>query len=146
MMLCDKSHSVKLFCDLSQKNIFVSEIGDKIKELREGLKMSVPELAERSKLDRTTILKIEDGTNNPAKRTKLALAKALGNNLGDSDLDKQLADAEKPKSKKEIIEESSVEEIFSIKFGGGATVRSKEEILRLKKLLDLKMEKMLEES
>ena len=124
----------------------MSEIGDKIKELREGLKLSPQELADISDLDRTTILKIEDGTNNPAKRTKLALAKALGNNLGDSSFDKYLSGTEKPKSKREIIEESSVEEIFSIKFGGGAARRSKEEILKLKRLVDRKMEEMIDES
>lgn len=117
----------------------MSEIGDKIKELRESQNLTVQELADRAEIDRSTLLKIEDGTNNPAKRTRTALAKALNNNLGDVDLDKYLNGDDLRPSKKDIVKDMSLKEFVGIKFEGKSTRRRKAEIEMLTKLLDAEL-------
>jgi transcriptional regulator with XRE-family HTH domain len=120
--------------------------GEKVKIARKNKGFTMEQLAGLIDVSQSALSKLESGKSLPMRKTKIALAKALGDNFGEPELDQYINESETPKSKKEIIEESSVEEIFSIKFGGGSTRRTKEEILRLKRLLDRKMEQMIDES
>lgn len=124
----------------------MSIFSENLKKARKNKGFTQKEIAELADISQSSYSDLERGETTPMRKTKIALAKVLGNNFGDSSLDEEINRAESPRSKKEIIEESSVDEIWSIKFGGGATRRSKEEILRLKKLLDREMEKMVNES
>lgn len=123
------------------------ELGIQIKRVRELKGLSLKELGDLlGGVDHSTLSKIENGKSKPSKRTLGSLANVLGDNFGDTELDQYINKGEVPKSKKEIIEETSVEEIFSIKFGGGTGRRSKEQILKLKRLVDKRVEQMLDES
>jgi transcriptional regulator with XRE-family HTH domain len=125
--------------------LFIFVFGEKLKIARKNKGFTLKELGSQVGLTHSALSQIENNKNDVSKKTKIALAKALGDNFGESWLDEHISGTETPKSKKEIIEESSIEEIFSIKFGGGAGRKSKEDILRLKKLMDRKLEQMLDE-
>ena len=119
---------------------------EKLKIARKNKGFTQTELSEMIGIKQASYSSLENGKTLPMRTTKIALAKALGDNFGESDLDQYINETETPKSKKEIIEESSVEEIFSLRFGGGTSRRSKEDILKLKRLLDKEMERMVNES
>ena len=57
-------------------------VGGKIKQIREMKKVSVEELAERSGMDTSMILKIEDEKNVPSLAPLIKIARALGVRLG----------------------------------------------------------------
>lgn len=65
-------------------------VGGKIKQIREMKKVSVEELAERSGMDTSMIIKIEEEKNIPSLAPLIKIARALGVRLGtfldDSDL------------------------------------------------------------
>lgn len=63
--------------DKSIKTESLLELGNKIKALRKGLKVSQEELAFRAEIDVTFISRIERGTGNPSYLTLLKLAAAL---------------------------------------------------------------------
>lgn len=119
---------------------------EKLKQARKNKGFKQKEVADLANIAQSTYSSLESGKTLPEKKTKIALAVVLGDNFGEPDLDQHINETDTPKSKKEIIEETSVEEIFSIKFGGGTGRRSKEQILRLKRLVDKKVEQMLDES
>jgi transcriptional regulator with XRE-family HTH domain len=50
----------------------------RLKELREGLGLTQPQLAERAKMNRFGIAKLEQGVTKPSWETVVALCKALG--------------------------------------------------------------------
>jgi len=57
-------------------------VGGKIKQIREMKKVSVEELAERSGMDTSMILKIEEEKNVPSLAPLIKIARALGVRLG----------------------------------------------------------------
>ena len=57
-------------------------VGGKIKQIREMKKVSVEELAERSGMDTSLILKIEEEKNVPSLAPLIKIARALGVRLG----------------------------------------------------------------
>jgi len=57
-------------------------VGGKIKQIREMKKVSVEELAERSGMDTSMILKIEEEKNIPSLAPLIKIARALGVRLG----------------------------------------------------------------
>lgn len=80
---------------------------------------------------------LENNKTQPMRKTLIALAKALGENFGDTTLDEHIRAAEpKPASKKEIAKDLSVEELISLKFGGGGESRSKSDMKALARMLD----------
>ena len=57
-------------------------VGEKIKQIREMKKMSVEELAERTSMDASLILKIEQDKNVPSLAPLIKIARSLGVRLG----------------------------------------------------------------
>lgn len=57
-------------------------VGEKIKQIREMRKVSLDELAERSGMDISMVLKIEEGKNVPSLAPLIKIARALGVRLG----------------------------------------------------------------
>ena len=134
-------------CDKSQENIIVSEIGSKIKEVREARGFTLQELAALAgEMNHGTLSKIENGINNPSKRTLIAIAKALNDNFGESWLDGHLTQNDSAPSRKEIIKDMSAKEFISLKFGGRNPRRSKTDLDMLTKLLDAEIERMEKEN
>ena len=57
-------------------------VGEKIKQIREMRKVSLDELAERSGMDISMVMKIEEGKNVPSLAPLIKIARALGVRLG----------------------------------------------------------------
>ena len=120
--------------------------GDIIKKLRKDKKLSQDDVANAIGISPAALSKLENNKTLPMRATKISLAKFFHNNFEEDWLDEYLNESESP-SKKEIIEETPVEEFFSLKFGGKKTTkRSKEELLRLRNLVDRKIEEMLNDN
>lgn len=127
------------------KTIFVSDLlGEKIKEARKRKGFTLKSLGEKIGRSHATLSQIENSVHKPEKATLIALAKELDNNFGEEWLDEYLLGNETVPSKKEIIENASVEEIFTLKFGNKRNRRTREEILKLRKLAERQLEQMLD--
>lgn len=120
-------------------------LGEKIKKARKNKGYTLKELGEIIDISHAALSQIENDKNNVSKKTLIALAKTLGNNFGETWLDEYMNGTLAAPSKKEIIEDASVEEIFTLKFGGKNTRRSTADIIKMKKLLDREIEKMINE-
>lgn len=93
------------------------------------------QLGDKIGLTHSSLSQIENEVTNASKKTLIALAKALGDNFGESWLDEYINAEETPKSKKEIAQEMSIEEYLSLKFEGKDVRRSKEKIAAVKLIL-----------
>ncbi|HUF02819.1 MAG TPA: helix-turn-helix transcriptional regulator [Aridibacter sp.] len=112
-------------------------LGEEIRTARRARGLTLVELSRLVNLSQPYLSQIERGKGNPSKRTIIALAQALGTNFGDESLNEYLEGEDPPPpTKKEIIDETSVEEIVTLKFGGGEDRKSKEEMLALARMLD----------
>ncbi len=122
-------------------------IGKRIKKVRQDLELTQEQVAKMVGFSRQALSKIEKGiSESPDPSNLISLAKALNNNFDELWLDEYLTENEGRPNKREIIENATPEEIVGIKFGGGATkMRSKDEIERLKMLLDKKLAEMKDE-
>jgi hypothetical protein len=76
--------------------------------------------------------------------TLIDLAEALGSNFGLAWLDEHLTGKELP-SKKEIVQDMSVKEFISLKFGAKNVRRSRKELEMLTDLLDAEVERIRRE-
>ncbi len=94
----------------------------------------------------SSLSKLERGETLPMRKTKIALAKALGDNFGDATLDEFINAGEvAPPSKKEIVENMSAREFVSLKMGGKNGRRTRAEIDALTTMLDAEIERMKRE-
>ncbi len=97
-------------------------------------------------MSHSSLSALENNKTKPLRKSKVALAKALGTNFGEDWLDEHLNGEEPPPpTKKEIIEDTSVEEMVSLKFGtdddpGPDRRRTKEEARVLARMLDKAIE------
>lgn len=130
---------------IRHKTIFVSELlGEKIKKARNRKGFTLKILGEKIGRSHATLSQIENSVHQPEKATLIALAKELDDNFGEKWLDEYLIGNDAAPSKKEIIENSSIEEIFTLKFGNKKNKRTREEILKLRRLAEQKLEQMLD--
>jgi transcriptional regulator with XRE-family HTH domain len=117
-------------------------IGDRLKKAREKRKLTMQELADAAGLTQSTVSRIERDQTEPERKTIIALAQALDDNLGVSWVSEHLNKSKPAVSKKEIVDNMTAREFVSLKFGGRNTRRSKEEAEMLARLLDAEIERM----
>lgn len=120
-------------------------IGEKIQAVRKRRGFTLQELGDLVGLTHASISRIENGKTEPRDVTLIALAKALGNNFGESWLDEHLAGNDAPKSKKEVAQEMSASELISLKFPGKASKQSRAQAELLAKMLDAEVERIKRE-
>ena len=111
-------------------------IGEKVRNARKQKGYSQVELAGIVGIAQASLSSIESGKTEPLKKTLIALAKALGDNFGDSSLETFATGEAQPPSKREIARELSVEQLVSLKFGGSGETRSKADMRALARMLD----------
>jgi transcriptional regulator with XRE-family HTH domain len=121
-------------------------LGEKIKLARKQRGFTLVALGEIVGIKHASLSQIENNVTNPAKRTLISLAKALGDNFGESWLDEHINGTETPKSKKEIVADMTAKEFVSLKMGGKNGRRSKAEIDALTTMLDAELERMKEDA
>lgn len=121
--------------------VFMS-IGETVKAVRKKRKFTMSELADVAGLTQSTVSRIESEQIDPTRKTLIALARALNDDLGQDWLRGFLMGGESPKSKKEIAEEMTASELIGYKFGGGSGRRTSKEAEMLAKLLDAEIERM----
>ena len=102
-------------------------------------------MGERIGYSHSTLSEIENNKRPPEDALLIALVKELDSNFDNPKLDKFLVGNQTIPTKKEIIIETSVEEIFGLKFGGGTTRRNREELIKLRQLVEQKTQEMLNE-
>ncbi|MBS1793374.1 MAG: helix-turn-helix transcriptional regulator [Acidobacteria bacterium] len=127
-------------CDYS--HFATSVLGEKIKEARKNKGFTLKELGGRVGLTHSALSKIENNKNDVSKKTLIALAVELEDNFGQDWLNEHIGNVRPQPSKKSIVEEMTVREFVSLKFGGKHHRRSRTEIDVLTKLLDAEIEKM----
>lgn len=125
-------------------------LGKNVKQAREDAGLSQEVLARSIGKTKQAISKIENDQFKDfekIKSTLILIAKKLNNNdFGNPEIRKYLENSEPDLDKNQIIKNATLDEIVGIRFGGGATkVRSKDEIERLKILLDKKLADMKDE-
>jgi|CXWL01.1.fsa_nt_gi transcriptional regulator with XRE-family HTH domain len=111
-------------------------LGEKIKSARKAAGLTLLELEARSEIANSTISRIENGKTDPERKTLVALSKALGNDFGLDWLTEHVHGSDPTPSKKEIAKELTVEQLISLKFGGGGETRSKADMRALARMLD----------
>jgi transcriptional regulator with XRE-family HTH domain len=117
-------------------------LGEKIRKVRKHRGFTLVELAEKIGATHGTLSGIETGRTQAGKKILIALARELHDNFGEAWLDEYINRTDRPaQSRKEILESATVEEIVSLKFGGGNTRRTKAELLALAKILDDELKK-----
>jgi transcriptional regulator with XRE-family HTH domain len=119
--------------------------GERIKIARKRKGLTLKELGDRVGLTHSALSKIENDKNDVSRKTLIRLAVELNDNFGQEWLDEEIAKGEAAPSKKEIVEDMTVREFVSLKFGGKKTRRSQEEINMLSKLLDAEIQRIKEE-
>ena len=108
-----------------------------MREARKSRGFTLKELAEKIGVTQPTLSRIENGQSE-AKNTLIALAKTLESDFGEAWLSEHVTTAgQRAQSKKEILEETSVQELVSLKFGGATNETAR----TLAKLLDEEIEK-----
>jgi len=120
-------------------------IGKSIQATRKSKGLSQKVLAKRARITQPALSDIENGRSEPRDVTIIALARALGSNLGQPDLDKYLTEGDKLPSKQEVVKNMSVDEFVSLKFGGQQYKRSHRELEMLTKLLAAEIERVKRE-
>lgn len=128
----------------SDNNIFV--LGEQIKTARKKRGFTLKELGGKINLSHSALSQIENNKNEASRKTLIALAQTLNNNFGEKWLDEYIKQSESTLSKKEIVQDMTVQEFVSLKFpDGGKGRRTKTELDMLMKLLDAELERMREE-
>lgn len=121
------------------------ELKEKIKLARKNAGLTQEKLGEIVGITKQAVSLIEKGiTKIPDKRTLKLIAQATNDDLGDASLSKYV-NGSVTVDKKEIIRNTSIEEIINIKFGGKSSRPTKEETEAKRKLLDAEKAKMKEE-
>jgi transcriptional regulator with XRE-family HTH domain len=116
--------------------------GENLKKARKNKGFTLKVLGEIIGVSHASLSQLESGKTLPMRKTKIALAKALGDNLGDPTLDEHInADEAPPQSERQMAQEMSVERLLSLKFGGMAETRSRAQMRALAQLLDAEIEK-----
>jgi transcriptional regulator with XRE-family HTH domain len=129
-----------------QLNIFVSEtLGKRINKARKAAGLTLKDLGKKIGRSHATLSQIENDVHIPEKATQIALARELNSNFGEEWLNEYLTPSDTTSSKKEIVQDMTVKEFVSLKFGGKNTRRSKQELDMLTKLLDAEIERMKNE-
>lgn len=116
-------------------------IGEKIKAARKAKGYTLVELGGLINVSNAALSQIENGKTEPSKKTLIALCKPLSDNFGLDWLDEHIAGTTPALSKKEIAKDLSVEQLLSLKFGGGSESRSKADMRALARMLDEAIEK-----
>lgn len=124
----------------TDKNIFV--LGEKIRNARKKKGFTLKELGARINLTHSALSLIENNKNDAARKTLIALAKELNDNFGEFWLNEYLVENTSAPSKKELIEDMTVREFVSLKFGGKQTRKSRKELEMLTHLLDAEIERI----
>lgn len=118
------------------------EFNDRLKAARKAKGFTLVELGEMVRISQSSLSKLERGETLPMRKTKIALAKALGDNFGDSSLDDEINSADpRPRSRREIAKAMSAKEMVSLKFGGSGESPSRARARALAELLDAELEK-----
>lgn len=118
---------------------------EKLKEARKKRGFTQAQVAELVGIKQPSYSALESGKTLPLRKTKIALAKVLGSNFGDPELDKELVSIEVTPSKKEIVEKMTAKEFVSLKFGNNKLRRSQSQLEMLTKLLDAEIERIKED-
>ncbi len=118
---------------------------EKLKKARKHRGFTQKEVAKLADIAQSTYSDLERGNTLPERKTKISLARVLGDNFGEPNLNECLNGNEAAPSKKEIVKDMSAKEFVSLKFGGKNTRRSKKDIDMLTTLLDAEIERMKEE-
>jgi len=92
-----------------------------------------------------SLSQIENAVHVPERATLIALAKALESNFGELWLDEFLEGNQGAPSKEEIVEDMSVREFVTLKFGGKEVRRTRKEVDALVTLLDAEVERIKRE-
>ena len=104
------------------------------------------QLGEIIGLSHASLSSLENGKTLPMRKTKIALAIALGDNFGEDWLDEHINSTDPaPPTPKEIADNMSVKDFVSLKFGGKSGRRSRAEIDALTTLLDAEIERIKKE-
>ncbi len=143
-----KSTGVDLSTPVDKHVINLSSIGKKVKEIREEAGLSQDALGRSIGKSKQAISKIENDDFSSVERIKstlILIAKALKNNFGEEWLNGYLDENNVVPNKREIIQSTSVDEIFTLKFGGSNSQRSQSEMIKLKNKLDAEIAKMKED-
>lgn len=121
---------------------FIFVFADELKRARKAKGFTLKELGAIVEVSHSSLSKLERGETLPMRKTKIALAKALGDNFGDTALDAEIAaGANPPASKREIARDMSVEQLITLKFGGGGETRTRAQMRALAQLLDAEIAK-----
>lgn len=130
--------------------IFVAEkitqsLGERIKIARKRKKLTLKQLGSRIGRTDAALSQIENSVTQPERATLIALARELEDDFGDAELT-NFAQSTANESKDTNIEDLSVEEFISLKFGIGKpeklTKRRKDELMDLAKILDKALEEV----
>lgn len=116
-------------------------LGEKIKSARKAAGLTLKDLEAKTQIANSTISRIENGKTTPERKTVIALSQALNDSFGISWLEEHLSSDEPAPSRREVAQEISVEELISLKFGGDADNRSRQDMRALARLLDAEIEK-----
>jgi len=119
----------------------IMSVGEKIREARKRGGYTLKEVGSRIGVAHSSLSQIETGTNQPSKQILISLARVLGDNFGLDWLTEHVDGAAPTPSKKEIARELSVQELISLKFGGGGETRTRAQLRALAQLLDAEIEK-----
>lgn len=126
------------------KNICV--FAEKLKTARKNKGLTLKELGQIVDVSHASLSRLESGKSIPMRKTKIALAIALGDNFGEDWLDEHINSTEPaPPTPKEIADKMSVKDFVSLKFGGQTGRRSQAEIDALTTLLDAEIERIKKE-
>lgn len=118
-------------------HLLLSVLGENIRTARKYRGFTLKELAEKIGVTQPTLSRIENSETG-AKNTLIALAKELQDNFGEPWLDEFIdTSAQKGLSRREILEDTSVAELVSLKFGGATNETAR----TLAKLLDEEIRK-----
>jgi transcriptional regulator with XRE-family HTH domain len=141
---CQHLSSGECWSATNTRTVSIS-LGKRIKDARQRKKLTLKAVGTQIGRSHATLSQIENDVHQPEKATLIALAKVLEDNFGESWLDEHIAKGEAAPSKKEIVEDMTVREFVSLKFGGKKTRRSPAEIDMLTQLLDAEIQRIKEE-
>lgn len=118
-------------------------LGENIRLARQQAKLSQEALGELIGVSKQAISLIENGkTEKPDKRTLKLLAQTLNNDFGEPELTQYLFSNDR-QSREEILSTASGKEIYdTLRFNGGAGRYTREEMLKIKKLMDEELKRI----